>query len=702
MNRIAVAGSFGSSASSLVLGLAVFQAAADLWASDVSLYTVKKGRRYTQTSSLQPPADGTNGFPFQADVYPTVQAFVTNAYVKVPGSNSFTQLALTSSETHYQFKNSKNTSKALTKSFPDGNYLFAIYAVHDGTVSVSLPLQGDSYPLTPYVTDFTPLQSVNANGYCVIGWQGLGSGAATDFIRLTVSDSAGNNLFQSPNLGKQGAWGGLTSYAVIGPGTFATGQTYTAKLDFQKNTAVNLTSYPGALGVAGYFTETKFSLVTSRAAAPDVKWIEVDKGILWTQTNSGPPVPAPAGQYQFEATAKANLPGALTNGTLVVPATPSGPATQSLTLDSDQVTLEFLDTASSATALESLYGPGNYTLNFNTPHDGAKSLTLALQSVTNAPPPPHVANFNSLQAVSVSQSSTVSWDSWSGGAPSDFVQVRIEDLQGNKVFQTPNIGSQNALNPGATNCTIGAGTLLPGQSYVGSISFARIVGLNTTSYPAVLLFGDYYSKTTFTISTMPADLAGYSICKGLVFTQAGDGSPVPLPTNGGSFSAQATANISAAVLGAAVAAPQGPTNSLSAQPGGLVWSFADLRPAQSGLDTAYPFGIYTLQVNCAHDGLKVSPFGPLHPGLPLRSTHHLLQFGAGPRPDRRFYTRLGPLRRSRPQLIHSTDHYRSQGEHGFQNAGPGDAGSIVRREHFRRHPGRLSQPEPVLSGRLAV
>ena len=456
---------------------------------------------YTQTSSSQPAADSVNGYTFQADVYPAVQGFVTNAYVKVSGSNSFTELGLTSAETHYQFKNSKNSAKALKKSFPDGTYLFAIYGAHDGTVSPSLPLQGDAYPMTPYVTNFTLLQSVNANGYCVMGWEGYGVVAASDFIRLTVQDSAGNNLFQSPNMDKQGAWGGLASHAVIGPGTFATGQTYTAKLDFQKNSAVNLASYPGALGIAVYFTETKLSVVTSRAAAPDVEEVEVNKVSLWTQTNSGPPVPDPSGQYQFKADAKAYLSGALTNGTLVLPATPSGPATQALALQSDQVTIEFQDAASSASALDSLYGTGNYTLSFKTPHDGAKSLTLALQSVTNAPPPPHVANFNSLQALNPNQSFTVSWDSWSGGAPGDFVQFRIQDLQGNRVFQTPNIGSQNALNPGATNCMVPAGTLLAGQSYVGSLSFKHLVGLNVTSYPAVLLYGDYSSKTALSIGT---------------------------------------------------------------------------------------------------------------------------------------------------------------------------------------------------------
>ncbi len=456
---------------------------------------------YTQTSSAQPSADTVNGFTFQADVYPAVQGLVTNAYIKVSGSNAFTQLPLTSSDSHYQFKTSKNSAKTLKKSFPDGNYLFAIYGADDGTVSPSLSLQGDAYPMTPYVTNFTLLQSVNANGYCIMGWEGYGVVAASDFIRLTIEDSAGNNLFQSPNMDKEGAWGGLTSHTIIGPGTFATGQTYTATLDFQKNALVNLASYPGALGIAAYFTETKLSVVTSMAAAPDVQTVEVNKASLWTQTNSGPPVPDPSGQFQFKAAAKAYLPGSLTNGTLVVPATTNGPSTQTLALQSDQVTIQFVDTASSAAALDSLYAAGNYTLNFNTAHNGAKSLTLALQSVTNAPTPPHIANFNSLQALNPNLSFTVSWDSWSGGAASDFVQLRIEDLQGNKVFQTSNLGSQNALNPGVTNCTVAAGTLLPGQSYVGSLYFRHLVGVNATSYPAVLLYGDFYSRTTFSIGT---------------------------------------------------------------------------------------------------------------------------------------------------------------------------------------------------------
>jgi hypothetical protein len=255
--------------------------------------------------------------------------------------------------------------------------------------------------------------------------------------------------------------------------------------------------------------------------------------------------------------------------------------------------------------LEALYGRGNYTVSFNTPHDGPRSLTCALQSVTNAPPPPRVANLQALQTVDAGQPLTVSWDAWSGGGPQDFVQLRVEDWQGNKVYETPDIGGQKPLNPGATNADIAGGTLTPGQTYEGTLSFKRIAGLNTTNYPAVLSLADYYSKTEFNIYAVPADLVAYSVCKGLVFTQAGSGPPVPLPTNGYVFSAQAKASSPTSVLNGAAITPQGNPKALMAQTGGLVWSFAERLATQSGLDTSYPFGTYTMQVNCARDGLKI-------------------------------------------------------------------------------------------------
>ncbi len=627
MNRAALTANCCSSLLSLAVGLAALQAGARLYGSDASFYVVKKGFRYTQASTAPPTSpDATNGYRFEADVYPAVSGFITNAWVTVSGSNVPTPLALISSETHFQFKNSKNSLGKMNSAFPDGTYKSAIGGLHDGLQKPALALLGDAYPLTPYVTNFPALQAVNANGYSVVAWRGYGSAPTPDFVRLTVSDAAKNNLYQSPNVYQQGAWGGQTAYAVIGPGNLDPNQTYTAALFFQKNVATNLASYPGALGLAAYFSETKVSLVTSGAAAPDVQTVEVTKSVQWIQTNSGPAGPDPAGTYQFKAEVDAYLPGALTAGSVAFPATSSGPTNRSLTLDPDLLTLACLDNVWTPQALDALYAQGNYTITFNTPHDGAKSLTLSLQSVTNAPPPPHFANFDAIRTVNASQPLSVSWDPWPGGGPGGFVQFRIEDLNGNKIYATPNLGAPKALNGGATNATIVGGTLAPGQTYRATITFNRLVGLNTTNYPGVLHLGNYRSRTELAISTLPADLAGYGISKGLVFTQTGAGSPAPLPSGGGVFTAQVQANAAGSVLGAAIITPSGLTNSLAPQAGAMGWSFTGLLPAKADLDSSFPFGIYTVQVSCAHDGQKVLPLPLLTASYP--SAPHLTGYSA--------------------------------------------------------------------------
>lgn len=593
-------------------------------ASDTSLYEVTKGLRYTQTNSSQPSLDAANGFPFDANVFPAVQGFITNAYVKIPGSNVFTQLPLDTAQTHFELKHTKNTLKTLNNSFPSGTYQFAIYGVHDGAVLASLFLQGDLYPTTPHLANFTALQAVNANGYSTIGWDTSSSGTKPNFLRLTVEDASKNQLFQSPNVDKPGPWNGLVTNAILGPGILATGQTYTVRLNFQNNTVVDLTSHPGAMGVAGYSVETSSSLVTSSAAAPDVKVVEVAKGTQWSQTNSGPPVPSPAGQYNLTASAKSYLTGVLTNGTVILPFATN--STRNLALQTDLQTISLQGAASTAATLDAAYGNGNFTLNFTAPHDGAKSLLLPLQSVTNAPPTPHVSNFAALQQANASQAAPVTWDSWSGATPSDFIHLHIEDLQGNKIYETADIGKQTALNGIVTNASIPAGTLFPGQTYAATLTFQRNFSLNTTNYPAVLCLADYYAKTAFTIVPAPADVSTFAVCKGALFTQTGSGAPVPAPTNGYVFTAQVLAHAAASVLGGSAITPLAVTKTLALQPDGLTWSFTDYASTGAALDATYPFGTYTMQLNCAHDGQKNLSLALWTPGYP--NPPHLTAFGS--------------------------------------------------------------------------
>jgi hypothetical protein len=326
---------------------------------------------------------------------------------------------------------------------------------------------------------------------------------------LTVKDAAGNQIYQTPNVENEGALNGAATAALIGPGILATGQTYRATLIFQKNVEIDRATYPGALGVAGYYAETTFDLATENVPAPDVKVYELEKGTRWVQSGASPPSPEAPKQCEFIASVKAYVAGILSNSTLHLPGT-NAPASRVLSLQSDLATLKYSGVASNAALLDALYGTGAYAFDFNTVRDGAKSLTLSIESVTNAPVPPQLENLLAFQAVNAAQPLPVCWRPWIDGTPNDYIEFRIEDQQGNKIFDTPTPGHPKILNGLATNTVVPAGMLLPGASYRALLYFRRIATQDTTTYPAVLGMIDYYSRTRFDIVTRPALSASWN------------------------------------------------------------------------------------------------------------------------------------------------------------------------------------------------
>jgi hypothetical protein len=92
--------------------------------------------------------------------------------------------------------------------------------------------------------------------------------------------------------------------------------------------------------------------------------------------------------------------------------------------------------------------------------------------------------------------------------------------------------------------------------------------------------------------------------KAQLFSQTNSGLPVALPANGYVFHSQVTAALSNSVLSAFVTTPIGSGNSLSQPPGSTWWAFSESQSAQMSLDSAFPYGNYTFQISCAHDGFK--------------------------------------------------------------------------------------------------
>jgi hypothetical protein len=592
----------------LWIGLVLTSGIASLGATDVSLYQVKKGLLYTQIDAFLPTVDTTNGYAFEADVYPAASGSVLSALVQVPGSNAPSELTLTSAAGHYKFSHKKNGLAKLDAACPNGMYAFTIHAAHDGTVRPSLDLMGSVYPPAPYLNNFSGLQTINPNGYTEIRWNRFSGGSAGDFIRLNINDVHGNQVFQTPNLENLGALDGEATYLLLAPGVLATDSVYSATLDFQKNVVATRTAYPEVLGVAGYFAETAFDLATHHAAAPDVKSYELAKGTRWLQSGSGAPTPEPLNEFEFSASVKAYVAGILvTNGSLYLPPTNSVP-TQSLTLQSDLATLSYSDVATNGTLLDGLYGSGAYGFDFTTPHDGAKALSFAIGSVTNVPPPPQVENLPAFQTVNADQPLTVSWQPWTDGTSRDYIEFRIEDHQGNKLFASPTPGHANTLSGVMTNTVVPAGTLHPGTSCRAILYFRRMVTVDTTNYPGVLGTVDYYARTRFDIVVQAAGLSAYSLAKGQVYLQSGAGAPELAATDAAFFQSTVQASSPTSVVSSLIITPIGLTKTLSASASGDAFSFLDYAASSTALDALYPNGTYGFQVTGPGNLFAYFPF----------------------------------------------------------------------------------------------
>ncbi len=568
-------------------------------AADVTLYLIKKGSASLQTSSSAPVEIFPNGYGFSAEVYPVLTNWLTSAGVESPGTYAFLPLEIAG--THYEWQRSLNTLAGLDANYGNGLYLLQIATVHDGSRQLALSLQGSLYPQAPHIGNFPAAQAIYAGGYFLLTWDRFGAGTPADFIRLTVRDSAGNQCYQSPQIGEQTALNGTVTWALLEPGRLAPNSNYTAKLTFQKNMVLDRGSYPGALGVTAYYAETQFRLTTLAARGPDVKDVDLARSVRYVQAGDTAPIPD-ANPAQFSATVKTYGTSLVAQATLLLP-TNSLLQSTNLPLQPDGLTLRFVETARTDAQLDARCGTGVYGLNLSTAHDGVRSLTINLPTLTNPLPPPQIVRYSSLQNIRASKPFTVGWLPCTNGTATDFIQLTIRDGADNKVFATPDLGSPNALNGLATNALVPAGALQGGQPYKGQLMFRRNASLNTTNYPGVLCLADHHTQTTFAMKAAPADIARYALAKGQVFQQTGPGASVALPTNGCFFTALLQSLTSNSVSSASLITPSNSSRIMD-RSGQTLWALTNTLSTPAALNLAFPAGRYTLRATCANDGTQ--------------------------------------------------------------------------------------------------
>ena len=171
---------------------------------NVNTYLVAKGQQYSQTSTATAQLAAMDPYVFVAQVLEPYGRSTLNSATIQPPDGSTDTLAAAADVYGLEYLADFASKSQFDSAFAKGTYRFSIVTAHDGTKSLSLSLPADAYPNAPHVTDWTAAQSVNPGANFLLTWDALQSGTASDFIKLTITDSSGNEVFYSPDAGEAG------------------------------------------------------------------------------------------------------------------------------------------------------------------------------------------------------------------------------------------------------------------------------------------------------------------------------------------------------------------------------------------------------------------------------------------------------------------------------------------------------------------
>ncbi|HAV63851.1 MAG TPA: hypothetical protein DCY13_15985, partial [Verrucomicrobiales bacterium] len=240
--------------------------------ADVRQLFLGKGRFYSQTGAS--PVLGLHLAEGFADLRSPNSA--TNGSITLPNSRSV-QLEHTEDRQGFDVEAAYASQSDLDLFFPSGNYVTSFNTIRDGTKSVTLTLTGNQYPNAPTISNLAAAQTINPAAQFQLNWQAFAGGTASDIIVVEIESEYGATVFESPNLGQPGALTGTATGVLIPAGTLAPGRNYEVTIAFLKVVDQETAAYSGLLAVAGYFSETEFSIATTGTVAGPV-WSVVSQG----------------------------------------------------------------------------------------------------------------------------------------------------------------------------------------------------------------------------------------------------------------------------------------------------------------------------------------------------------------------------------------------------------------------------------------
>ena len=235
--------------------------------ADVKLYMLTKTQLFQQISTNTPQYLPTNGFRFDALVKASTSNSVLSAALLLAQATT-TNFTLSSDRTQLEINPKLDTQSDLDLNYPNGEYTLSITGVTQGVKTVALQLATNAYPSTPKFLNPTAAQAIDPSRDFVFQWEPFVGGTSSDYIQLQLEDPAGNNLFETPDIGKSQTLTGLRFSAKVPDRTLNFGTTYTAKLLIMRIVGLDTTSYPGTLGIAGFARETRLQIMTIPGPSP--------------------------------------------------------------------------------------------------------------------------------------------------------------------------------------------------------------------------------------------------------------------------------------------------------------------------------------------------------------------------------------------------------------------------------------------------
>jgi hypothetical protein len=231
---------------------------------------------------------------------------------------------------------------------------------------------------------------------------------------------------------------------------------------------------------------------TTRAV--DVKRFEVLKGVHYYQIGEGVAILQTNNAFRFSAQVWATVVGDVQGASIYTPEIPR----IDLLPDKDGDPYRFRDKFDEQFELENGFPNGTYQLGIRGAHDGDHTMSFAING-SSYPAAPVVNDYAGLLNLIYNQSNEISWKPFVGGAAGDFIQVQIEDLLGENVWETPDFGDPGALNGLDTRTIIPPRALDPGAVYVATIRFVKVLASGSAGYPGAVGTAGYFTRTEFLV-----------------------------------------------------------------------------------------------------------------------------------------------------------------------------------------------------------